>query len=148
MFKKILVPTDGSALSEDAGRAAVEFAAATGAALVSFAVAESYPYPLGMEGGVVPDLSGYEDALRESAERHVKQIADIAGAAGVACQTLVVVGYSPATDIVEASKSQACDLIWMGSHGRTGMERMFMGSQTKKVLAHAGIPVLVYPLRK
>jgi nucleotide-binding universal stress UspA family protein len=148
MFKKILVPTDGSKLSENAAKAAIEFAAATKASILAFAVAEAYPYPLGMEGGVVPDLTGYEDALRETADRHVKQIATAASTAGVACETLVVVGYSAGPEIVETAKTQGCDLIWMASHGRSGLERMFMGSQTQKVLAHSGIPVLVQPLRK
>lgn len=148
MFKKILVPTDGSPLSEEAARAAIDFARATGAGMVAYAVAEAYPYPLGMEGGVVPDMSGYEDAVRETAQRHVKKVADLASAAGVACESLVITGYEPGMEIVESAKSQGCDLIWMASHGRTGLQRMFMGSQTQKVLAHAGIPVLIYPGRK
>ncbi len=148
MFKKILVPTDGSLLSEAAGKAAIDFARACGASVVVYAVAEAYPYPLGMEGGVVPDLSGYEDAVRETAQKHVKKIADAAAAAGVTHDSLVVTGYEPGMEIIEAAKSQACDLIWMASHGRTGLQRVFMGSQTQKVLAHAGIPVLVYPAQK
>jgi nucleotide-binding universal stress UspA family protein len=148
MFKKILVPTDGSPLSELAARAAVDFAAASNAAIIAFSVAEAYPYPLGMEGGVVPDLSGYEDALRENARRHVQQIANAAEAAKVPCESMVVVGYAAGLEITEAAKNKACDLIWMASHGRTGLQRMFMGSQTQKVLANAGIPVLVYPVNK
>ena len=148
MFKKILVPTDGSPLSDNAAKAAIAFAAAAGASVVAFAVAEAYPYPVGMEGGVVPDLSGYEDALRETAERHVKQVATAAATAGVPCESVIVIGYSAGLEIVDAAKAQGCDLIWMASHGRSGLERMFMGSQTKKVLAASGVPVLVYPLRK
>lgn len=148
MFKTILVPTDGSRLSELAIAGAVTFASQTGASLVAIAVAEAYPYPMGSEGGIVPDMSGYETSLRESANKHVQRVAELAAAKNVPCKTTVVTAFSPAEEIVNAAREYACDLIWMASHGRNGIERMLMGSQTQKVLAYAVAPVLVYPLKK
>ncbi|WP_151445634.1 universal stress protein [Lacisediminimonas profundi] len=148
MFKKILVPTDGSQLSERAIEAAVSFASETGASLVAIGVAEAYPFPLGAEGGVVPDMSSFEASLREAAEKHVQHVAELAATKNVSCKTTVVTGFSAADEIVNAVGEFGCDLIWMASHGRTGMQRMLMGSQTQKVLAHAVAPVLVYPLKK
>ncbi len=148
MFKTILLPTDGSRLSDLAVAAAITFASETGASLVAIAVAEAYPYPMGGEGGIVPDMSGYEAALRETAGKQVQRIAEQAAAKNVPCKTTVVTGFTPADEIVNAARDFGCDLIWMASHGRTGMERMLMGSQTQKVLAHAVAPVLVYPMQK
>ena len=148
MFKTILVPTDGSPLSDLAAGAAVLFAKETGASLVVLSVAESYPYPIGAEGGVVPDMSGFEEAARATANANVKRIADQAAASGVPCKTSVVTGVSAAEEIVSAAGEFGCDMIWMASHGRTGMARMLMGSQTQKVLAHGATPVMVYPLKK
>lgn len=148
MFKKLLVPTDGSPLSEQAATAAVQFAAETGAALVAVSVAESFPYPIGAEGGVVPDMTDYENALRTSASRYAERIAEMARAKDVPCTTVCRTGYSAAAEIVAAAREQGCDLIWMGSHGRSGVERMLMGSQTRKVLARASLPVLVFPMKK
>ncbi|MDB5798982.1 MAG: uspA [Paucimonas sp.] len=144
MFKTILVPTDGSALSDLAVDAAVDFAAATGAALVALAVAESYSYTIGVEGGVIPDMAALDAAARETAAKHVQRVIERAAARKVACSSRVVTGFSAAEEIVRISSELGCDLIWMGSHGRTGLQRLLMGSQTQKVLSSSAIPVLVY----
>lgn len=144
MFKKILVPTDGSALSIRASNAAIAFAQANGSSIVAIAVAEIYPYPLIPEGGIVPDLTGYEDTIRMSARQQVDSVTANAVAAGVSCKSLTVQGFSPHEEILAAAREHDCDLIWMASHGRKGMDRLLMGSETQRVLAHATVPVLVF----
>ena len=144
MFKKILVPTDGSSQSQRAVQAAVEFAAATGASLVGLSVAQQYPYMLLPEAGSVVDLGEFEQAEEQAARKHVQDLAAAAQAAGVACETVTLRAVHPHEEILALAKDRQCDLVWMGSHGRKGLDRLILGSETQRVLAHANLPVLVY----
>ncbi len=74
MFKKILVPTDGSPVSEKSARAAIEFAASTQASVVVLAVAQLYPYMLMPEAGAMVDLSVYEEAQDQAARQHADAV--------------------------------------------------------------------------
>lgn len=146
MFQHILVPTDGSDLSQATVARAVSFAKETGARL-SFFYAEP-PVPSVYAG--VGALSSPQ-ALRTAHERLDSAAHDILGAAaqlaqaaGVPCEQVVRVGDKPYTLIIEAAQAQGCDLIFMASHGRRGLEALLLGSETQKVLTHAKIPVLVY----
>jgi nucleotide-binding universal stress UspA family protein len=145
MFKKVLVPTDGSELSENAAHAAIEFAQAAGARLVTISVAEPVPLTAMVEGGAVPPwIEDLEQKAREEAQARVDRVAAAAAAAGVPCEKEAAVAPAPYEEIIAAARRHGCDLIFMASHGRRGLSRLLLGSETQKVLAHSDIPVLVY----
>jgi nucleotide-binding universal stress UspA family protein len=149
MFKRILVPTDGSERAEHAARAAIELAKFLDAAIIALYV---YPplriYPT--EPFVaVPELiseKSYAEAQRKAAKRYLGAIDKFAREAGVRCDTQSVQHDSPAAAIVAAAASPdtPCDLIFMGSHGRGTFSQFFLGSVTTRVQASCEIPVLVY----
>ncbi|MFT5533333.1 MAG: nucleotide-binding universal stress UspA family protein [Burkholderiaceae bacterium] len=144
MFKTILVPTDGSALSDKAIHAAIEFAQLTGARLVGLSVAEPYPYSPLSEGAITIDSSDYQEKMLEIARNNVKRIADAASAANVICETQVRESFSPYEEIISIADLHGCDVVFMASHGRKGLNKLFIGSETQKVLAHSTLPVLVF----
>lgn len=145
MFNTILVPTDGSALSDKAISAAVELAKTQGGKIVGLSVAEPYPYSLWADGSgaVAPDFADYEERMSERAQQNVQKIAAAAGAANVPCQVSIAQSFDPSDEIVKAAKEFHCDAIVMASHGRKGLNRLLLGSETQKVLTHTTIPVLV-----
>jgi nucleotide-binding universal stress UspA family protein len=144
MFKTILVPTDGSELSAKAVKTAVEFASQHGARLVFISVAEPYPYT-GLTDGVynVPDFSLYERQMQDFATRNVEEASRLAAAAGVQCESVMALSFNPYEEIVKAAAERGCDAIFMASHGRKGLSRLVIGSETQKVLAHTTLPVMV-----
>lgn len=145
MFQTILVPTDGSALSNEAARAAVSFAKQIGGKIVAISVAEPAPHTIVSDGGAfIVDMADYEQKARELAQQHVDQVAAFASAEQVPCDTVTALGFSPYQEITQAATNYRCDLIFMATHGRTGLNKLFLGSETQKVLAHTTIPVLVY----
>lgn len=144
MFRKILVATDGSPLSVAAASAAIEFAAASGASIVGLSLAQLYPYMLMPEAGAMVDLSMYEEAQDQLAEQAVKKLDEQARAAGVSCVTLTKRAVHPYEEIISSAQENKCDLIWMASHGRRGLDKLLLGSETQRVLAHTTIPVMVY----
>ncbi|MFC7289869.1 universal stress protein [Herminiimonas glaciei] len=145
MFKKILIPTDGSPLSDKAVDAAIEFAQKMGSELLVLSVAEPYVYMGLMEGaGVFPtDPVMYDDKVKEMAQKHLDKVEAATRNKGVSCKTVVSVGLSPYEEIVRVAEEQKCDAIFMASHGRKGLNKLFIGSETQKVLAHTSLPVLV-----
>ena len=144
MFKKILVPTDGSPVSEKSARAAIDFAAATGASVVALSVAQLYPYMLMPEAGAMVDLSAYEEAQDQTAKKHVDTVRKMAADAKVACETIATRGVHPYEEILATASDKRCDVIWIASHGRRGLDRLLLGSETQRVLAHTTIPIVVY----
>ena len=144
MFKKILVPTDGSPISEKSAKAAVEFAAATGASIVALSVAQLYPYMLMPEAGAMVDLSVYEEAQDQTAQKHVDVVKQLAANAKVACEAIATRGVHPYEEILATASAKQCDVIWIASHGRRGLDKLLLGSETQRVLAHAAVPVIVY----
>ncbi len=144
MFKTILVPTDGSPLSDKAINAALEFAQISGSKIIGLSVAEPYPFtPLYQDAGAA-DGTIYEEKMREVAQLHVQKIVDAAKEAHVPCETIVTQSFSPYEEILTAAKKFGCDVIFMASHGRKGLNKLFVGSETQKVLAHTTLPVLVF----
>ena len=144
MFKHLLVPTDGSPLSAKAARAAIEFAKAVGARITALSVAEPYPYSAMAESTYLPDQSRYEKEMQDHALRVVAEVAELASADGVPCDTLVGLSFSPYEEITTTARELGCDAIFMASHGRKGINRLFVGSETQKVLAHTMLPVMVF----
>ena len=146
MFQHILIPTDGSAMSERAIRAGVQLAGQIGAKVTGFYAAEEYPVPPFGEY-VPPDLLS-PDEFRANEETRARKILamveNIASEQGVACSTDFAINYSPWQAIVKAAEAKGCDLIFMASHGRRGLASLLLGSETNRVLTHTQIPVLVY----
>lgn len=144
-FETILVPTDGSALSIAAALKAVEFAKRLEARVVAFHAIPVYQYPVYV-GGIpfeYPSEADYETQCRAIADRYVDLVANAAEAQGVTVNTRIEFNSEPAKAIVEAAKRENCSLIFMGSHGRGGLSKVFLGSVALKTLTLAHIPVMV-----
>jgi nucleotide-binding universal stress UspA family protein len=143
MFKRVLVPTDGSELSGKAIDAAVELAKGMKASLVGVTAVEPYSYSSLSE--YRPEtLEDYERRMDEVAAQRLGRITDVAARAGVAVETVVAKTFSPYEGIIDTAKEKSCDLIVMASHGRRGLNAVLLGSETQKVLTHSKIPVMVY----
>ena len=143
MFKTILVPTDGSPLSQKAVQKAIEFARLHGSRIIGLSVADPYPFTPLYEGTGIYEPQQFEGKMRELAEQHVQAVKDAADKAAVPCETVVAQSFNPYEEIINTAKQHQCDAIFMASHGRRGLNRLFLGSETQKVLAHSDIPVLV-----
>lgn len=148
MYQRILVPTDGSAISAVAEDAAIAFAKACGADIVALSIAQPEPVLLTAEGALGTGSGFQIDVLLEQAKRDVNRVAAAAAKAGVRCLALTGYGYSPADEIIEAVKQHRCDLVFMASHGRRGLSRLIAGSVTQHVLAYSTVPVMVYRPRQ
>lgn len=144
MFKTILVPTDGSPLSDKAIEAAARFAKTSGSKLIGLSVAEPYASPHLSEGSTVIDSAHYSRRMQEIAQMHVDKVSAAAKEAGVVCETVVRTSSNPYEEIINVAKEFNCDVIFMASHGRKGLSALFVGSETHKVLAHSTVPVLVF----
>lgn len=146
MFTKILLPTDGSELSQKAVTTGVDFAKSIGARVVGFFSPPDYSSFLYSEY-IPPSLmsqNDFEANAKSAGEKQLAFIEQAAKAAGVPYESYSVPSAAPWQAIVEAAKTKGCDLIFMASHGRTGLSALVLGSQTTKVLSHSDIPVLVY----
>lgn len=145
MYRKILLPTNGSALCDLAVKKGIEFAKAVGAGVVGFHAIPATSYLIYTEAGPSDLLAEqFERDAKARGERLVKALEDEARAAGVACETLLLTNDHPWEGIIEAADTRDCDLIFMASHGRRGLSALLLGSETTKVLTHTRIPVLVY----
>lgn len=146
MFKHIMIPTDGSELSDKAIVAGVEFAREVKARVTGFMAVPQYQLPSQAElmarHGVSP--SQHEEKVGRLADEALKKIAERAGAAGVDFDVEFVQSDSPYEAIIGAAQKHGCDLIFMASHGRRGISALLHGSQTQAVLTHSDIPTLVY----
>ena len=146
MFKHILVPTDGSPLSQDSVTRAVAFAKEAGAKLTFCHAEPPMPSAFGNLGGIGSATIGQEfHAKVDGRAQEILQAAEqVATEAGVPCARVLLVRSKPHEAIIEAATAQGCDLIFMASHGRRGVTALLLGSETQKVLTHSKIPVLVY----
>jgi nucleotide-binding universal stress UspA family protein len=142
MFKRILVPTDGSDVTGKAVAVAVELARASQGCLMTISVKEPFPYSAISEMQPVPPQEFFDAQERIAAQR-VKQVVDAAQAAGLACGAHTVEALHPWEAILDHAKAQQCDLIVMASHGRRGVAALLLGSETQRVLIHSSLPVLV-----
>jgi nucleotide-binding universal stress UspA family protein len=145
MFKNILVPTDGSEPARHAAKQAVALAKKTGSSITAFYVAPPYTFNL-YEDYMPPDFvrpEEYEERVRRVAEQRLDTIRKLAAEAGVPFDSHYTKNDFPAEAIVQAAETYGCDSIVMGSHGRSGIKKIVLGSQTQKVLALANLPVIV-----
>jgi len=145
MYQCILIATDGSALSRKAVSSGISLAEATGAKIVVLKVVPRYPVSY-FEGGMtvsVQDVAKVEKQWSEGAQTVVDGVKAIAEARGIKAKAVTVKSDLIAEAIVAAAKKHKCDLIVMASHGRRGIKRLLLGSETLHVLTHSHVPVLV-----
>lgn len=146
MFEHILIPVDGSPISRKSARAAIAMAKGMGARVTLYYAMEALELYYVDEGiGIGPGtLRTLEKNVRARGERALAEIEPIARRAQVQYESILSPAASPHEGILAVAKKQKCDLIYMASHGRTGLRSLLMGSVTQKVLANAKIPVLVH----
>jgi len=142
MFKRILVPTDGSEVTSNAVGIALELARTQGAQLFTVSVKEPFPYSAISEMQPIPPQEFFDAQERIAASR-VKAVVDEASRVGLACEAHTVEALHPWEAILDHAKNQGVDLIVMASHGRRGMAALLLGSETQRVLIHSKIPVLI-----
>lgn len=145
MFKHILIPTDGSALSRKAIMMGVRLAKTTGAKVTGVFAAVA-PTPVVYRDSLPINFVAPEDharMIRASADKYLSVIEQAAKKAGVRCDRVQATSDFPADVILDTAKKKKCDLIVMASHGRRGIRAMLLGSETQKVLTQSKIPVLV-----
>lgn len=146
MFKHILVPTDGSKLSQDTVRSAVSFARDAGARITAFYAKPEYPVTYYGEGALIDPTTPeqFSELAEQQAQQNLGFVEKLCQESGVHCSKLTLTSDVPYEAIIEAATQSECDLIFMASHGRRGLSSLLLGSETNKVLAHSKIPVLVY----
>ena len=142
MFKRILVPTDGSELTQKAVTTAIGLAKSLSAGLYTLSVKEPFPYSAISEMQPVPPQEFFDAQERIASER-VNAVRAACKAAGQTCEAHTVEAVHPWEAIIEHATNTGCDLIVMSSHGRRGVAALLLGSETQKVLTHTSIPVLV-----
>lgn len=146
MFKHLLVPVDGSELSEAALKQACSFAWEAHARLTCYYAKPTYlPYGMAAEGAF--DFAGASEAYRAAMDKRAETILSkakrAADEAGLAFEAITTECDEPYAGIIETAETCGCDLIFMASHGRRGARALMLGSETQKVLTHCKIPVLV-----
>jgi nucleotide-binding universal stress UspA family protein len=145
MYARILVATDGSSLSKKAVANAIGLAATCGAELVALKVVPRYPQAY-FEGSIplnAKDVARIEAQWSEEAQAAVDAVKKLAEAKGVKTKALVSRSDIVSDAIIAAAKKQKADLVVMASHGRKGIKRLLLGSETQQVLTHGHVPVLV-----
>jgi nucleotide-binding universal stress UspA family protein len=145
VYKGILIPTDGSSLSERAIKAGVDFAKSIGAKVIGLCATEVGPWSAGAYfpfDVVTPAQRQEMDA--KWAKANLAVIENYAHSAKVPVECVHVVAEAPYRAILKTAEQKGCNLIFMASHGRRGLEQLVLGSETTKVLTHSKIPVLVY----
>ncbi|MES2189909.1 MAG: universal stress protein [Pseudomonadota bacterium] len=145
MYKRILIATDGSALSRKAVSGGIELATLMGAELTVLKVVPRYPVSY-FEGGASissSQVAATEKQWADAASAVVQLVKTNAEAQGLKARAVTKVSDFVAESIISVAKKHKCDLIVMASHGRKGVKRLLMGSETQHVLTHSTIPVLV-----
>jgi len=145
MYKRILIATDGSELSQKAVDSGIALAALTGGQIVALQVVPRYPVSYFEGGASVPnaEIARIEKQWADGAQATVDAIKASAAAKGVTATAITAHSDLIAESIIAAAQKHDCDLIVMASHGRRGLTRMLLGSETTHVLTHSHVPVLV-----
>ena len=142
MFKHILVPVDGSSTAQLAVEKAIGLAKAFGARVTAIFVIDPYPFT-GVGTDFAYGQAEYLSAATAEANAAIKAAKTMFEGAGVSVETSVIEAHAAWRGVVQAAESVRADLIVMGSHGRSGLEKLVLGSVTQAVLAHTHLPVLV-----
>jgi nucleotide-binding universal stress UspA family protein len=145
MFKRILIPTDGSPVARKAINAGIALAKLLGASVVGYTAVEpleGFYYEGG--GRRLAELKTLEERNEAHARRHLAEIEKAARRVDVACEVVVTRTAAPHQGIIATARKKKCDLIFMSSHGRGGFASLLLGSVSQKVLAHSKVPVTIY----
>ena len=145
MYERILVATDGSSLSKKAVASAIGLAATCGAELIALKVVPRYPQAY-FEGSIplnAKDVARIEVQWAEEAQAAVDSVQKAASAKGLKAKGVVSRSDIVSDAIIAAAKKHKADLVVMASHGRKGIKRLLLGSETQQVLTHCHVPVLV-----
>ncbi len=144
MFKHILLPTDGSVLSEMAIKKGVEFAKEINAKVCGLTVTKPF-HVFTTDVTELEDTRGtYIEDTKVFADKRLAVLEQAAKLAGVTYEVVHKIGDHPWEEIIKTATERGCDVIFMASHGRRGVAALVIGSETNKVLTHTKIPVLVY----
>src|SRR5579871_372983 len=150
MYAKILLSTDGSDVARRGVEHGIALAKALNAKVIVITVTGSLPvdYGSGHASGWMPtkeEIDRFDAASKERASSVLDEARALAEQIGISAEFLHVPNAHPATAIIETAKSRGCDLIVMASHGRRGLRKLLLGSQTSEVLVNGSVPVLVVP---
>ena len=146
MFEHILIPTDGSHISQEAARAGVRLAKALGARVTGFFAAPA-PTPIVYANFIPVGFTSPEEhakLIEKTAGQYLAFIERTAADAGVTCDLAHRTNDFPAEAIIEAANVYGCDCIFMASHGRSGRRGATLGSETQKVANQSPVPVVIY----
>jgi nucleotide-binding universal stress UspA family protein len=144
MFKRILLPTDGSELSQRAILAGISFAKELGAEVVGLAVSPHFHLFTYKTQLLEESKQEFMVATTQKAKEDLSFVEETARASAVPCSVVRIASDDPYEAIIDTARNRQCDLIVMASHGSKGARGFLLGSETQKVLVHSGIPVLVY----
>ena len=142
MFKHILVPVDGSPTAQLAVERAIQLAKAFDSRVTAIFVIDPYPFT-GIGTDFAYGQAEYLSAATAEAHAAIKAAKLALEKAAVSVDTSVIESHTAWRGVVEAAESMQADLIVMGSHGRSGLEKLVLGSVTQAVLSHTKLPVLV-----
>jgi nucleotide-binding universal stress UspA family protein len=143
MYKHILIPTDGSELSEKAIDHGTKLAKALNAKITTVTVSEPF-HIFAVNPTMLTDTpEEYKRRIAAASAKYIKAAKDTAAAAGVTCDGVHVEHENPYEAIIDTARKTGCDAILMASHGRRGVSAIVLGSETVKVLTHSTIPVVV-----
>jgi nucleotide-binding universal stress UspA family protein len=144
MYRHILIPTDGSDLSNNAIRHGLALVKTLNAKVTGITITIPFHgFAIDPET-VIYTLDSYRKRTSAAATKYLTQIKDAAVAVGVTCDVIEAEHEHPYSAIIDAANKNGCDVIVMASHGRRGISAVVLGSETVKVLTHSNIPVLVY----
>jgi len=144
MFKHILIPTDGSELSDKAVASGLKLSKQMSATVSALHVTKPF-HLIAIDSAALTDTrEQYERHATAAARKIIQECQQSARSEGVPFDGSYVSSDHPYEAIIKAARDKACDLILMASHGRSGMQGVLLGSETQKVLTHSRIPVLVY----
>jgi len=144
MYKNVLLPVDGSELSQRAVNECIGLVKSTGAKVsLIHVIARFHLHYRGAPQLVRKIEKEHEDDARQLAKEWIDKLVERVRAEGVDCEGVIVVGEHTYTEIIDMADQRGCDLIVMASHGHSGLHAVLMGSETVKVLTHSKIPVLV-----
>lgn len=142
MFKHIVFATDGSPSAAKASETAIELARTSGAKLTVVFVIDPYPY-MSLGEGTGDAFQAYMNAAYAASAKVTEDLVEQAKKAGVTMEKSVVEGDDVASAIVMVAEQQGGDLVVVGSHGRTGIQKFILGSVASKVLTMSKVPVLI-----
>ena len=153
MYANILLSTDGSDVARKGVAHGIALAKALNAKVTVITVTEPLPvdYGGGHASGWIPskeEFDSFDAACKESAGKVLDEARAMAEQIGISVELLHVPNAHPATAIIETATSRGCDLIVMASHGRRGLRKLLLGSQTSEVLVDGSVPVLVVSRHK